>query len=144
MMEHINTESTYYVNLHYGGGKRINYRSCQQARGDLLNTPDPAGWHTFGTLWDSSYIRFFLDGVKVRIRLPSAIFYSRAVAHTSEQSFILASSPYLCFACPCCARRLSARLLVCRRPAVQYDGCWTPVSPPLHPCLTTLSLEARH
>lgn len=62
-MEH-NTDLTFHSTLHHGGKVTQSNSNCSSF-GDnikLAQANETAQWHTFSTVWDSRYFRFFMDG----------------------------------------------------------------------------------
>ncbi|MEO6455493.1 MAG: glycoside hydrolase family 16 protein, partial [Ginsengibacter sp.] len=57
IMEHINTDNLFYGTLHWDNNGYTSY-------GDKTTTTLPADYHIYAIEWDSSAIRWYLDGVK--------------------------------------------------------------------------------
>jgi beta-glucanase (GH16 family) len=71
IMEHINEEYVHYSTLHYGPPPPAKHTSFQKYHKFLDTTDGPDKYHTYHCLWDSEYIKTFIDQTPVMDAKPA-------------------------------------------------------------------------
>jgi beta-glucanase (GH16 family) len=64
IMEHINKENITYSTIHFGGTADSDHGNCKNKQASFEFPADngPDQWHIYSLLWDSTYIKTFVDG----------------------------------------------------------------------------------